>query len=504
MGAHGLFPNSAGFDRVGSSSNRLSSTGGLCHPENSMGSKVLLISNNRCTTPDAVFPLGLAYLNSALRRAGHHTLWADSLAGGESIESVLARYQPDAIGISVRNIDDVIICKRETFFDNLSWLGATIRRKIKCPVVVGGSGFSIFPRQLLELSGADYGICGEGETGFVCLLAALSNSRGFSGIPGLVYRENGNLVINPPAVSPGTRPLEDGDRPTSIAEYYLRASGMMNVQTQRGCACHCCYCTYPVIEGSRHRHHSAESVADEFAQLQRLGAHYAFIVDSVFNSSIRHVTEICEAILRRGVKLSWACFLRPQGLTLEMMKLMKRAGLAHIEFGSDSFSDEVLAAYQKGFTFDDILHSSELASQENIDFCHFLISGGPGETMETLRRGFEASLRIRNAVMMAVVGMRIYPGTPLSQQALTEGCIGRDSDLLRPTYYLAPGLSVDGVFAQLTDFARRAPNWIVGDPVPAYTSLIGRLRKKGTVGPLWSYFSTIQRLWPQGVNGNGK
>ena len=170
-----------------------------------MGSKVLLISNNRCTTPDPVFPLGLAYLNSALRRAGHHTLWADSLAGGESIESVLARYQPDAVGISVRNIDDVIIRKRETFFDNLSWLGETIRRKTKCPVVVGGSGFSIFPRQLLELSGADYGICGEGETGFVSLLDALNNGRGFSGIPGLVYRENGNVVINPPAVSPGTR-----------------------------------------------------------------------------------------------------------------------------------------------------------------------------------------------------------------------------------------------------------------------------------------------------------
>ncbi|MGD0410709.1 MAG: lipid biosynthesis B12-binding/radical SAM protein [Verrucomicrobiota bacterium] len=469
-----------------------------------MGGKVLLISNNRCATPDPVFPLGLAYLNSALRRAGHQTLWADSLAGGESIEAVLARYQPDAVGISIRNIDDVIIRKRETFFDNLSWLGETIRRKIKCPVVAGGSGFSIFPRQLLELSGADYGICGEGETGFVSLLDALNNGRGFSGIPGLVCRENGNVVINPPAVSPGTRALEDGDRPAPIAEYYLRASGMMNVQTQRGCACHCCYCTYPLIEGKHHRHHSADGVADEFAQLQRLGAHYAFVVDSVFNSSHRHVSEICEAILRRNVELAWGCFLRPQGLTPEMMKLMKRAGLAHIEFGSDSFCDEVLAAYQKGFTFDDILYSSELANHENIDFCHFLISGGPGETLETLRRGFEASLRIKNAVMMAVVGMRIYPGTSLHQQAQAEGCIGRNTDLLAPTYYLAPGLSVDGVFAQLTEFARRAPNWIVGDPAPAYTSLIGRLRKKGAVGPLWSYFSTMQRLWPQGVNGNRK
>jgi radical SAM superfamily enzyme YgiQ (UPF0313 family) len=469
-----------------------------------MASKVLLISNNRCTTPDPVFPLGLAYLSSALRQAGHDTLWADILAGGENIEAALARWQPDVVGISVRNIDDVAIRKRETFFNNLSWLGETVRRKIQCPVVVGGSGFSIFPRQLLELSGADYGIRGEGEAGMVSLLAALENGRDISGIPGLVYRKNGNVVVNPPSVSPCGQTLEEGDRPASITEYYLRASGMLNIQTQRGCACRCCYCTYPVIEGKHHRHHSAEAVAGEFEQLQRMGARYVFIVDSVFNSSKSHAAEICEAILRRNVKLSWGCFLRPQGLTPELMKLMKRAGLAHIEFGSDSFCDEVLAACQKGFTLDDILHSSELASHENMDYCHFLISGGPGETMETLRRGFEASLRLKNAVMMAVVGMRIYPGTPLFEQALAEGRVSRDTDLLAPAYYLAPGLSVDGVFARLQEFARLAPNWIVGDPGPAYTNLIERLRKKGVIGPLWSYFSTIQRLWPHGVDGNAK
>jgi radical SAM superfamily enzyme YgiQ (UPF0313 family) len=467
-----------------------------------MANKVLLISDNRCTKPDPVFPLGLAYLNSALRRAGHDTHWVDSLAGAEQIEDVLAGYRPDVVGISVRNIDDVIIRKRETFFDNLPSLGETIRQKIKCPVVVGGSGFSIFPRQLLDMTGADYGICGEGEAGFVSLLAALNNGRNFSGIAGLVYRENGTVVINPPAGVPDGQTLETGDRPASVSDYYLRTSGMLNLQTQRGCACRCCYCTYPVIEGRHNRRRSAEAVADEFEQVQRLGARYAFIVDSVFNSSPRHVTEICEAILRRNVKLGWGCFLRPQGLTPELMRLMKRAGLAHIEFGSDSFCDEVLAAYQKGLTFDDILHSSELADRENIDFCHFLISGGPGETRETLRRGFEASLRIKNAVIIAVVGMRIYPGTQLFPQAVAEGCIGRETDLLAPAYYLAPGLKVDEVFAGLQQFARLASNWIVGDPPPAYTRLVERLRKKGTVGPLWSYFSTIQRLWPQGVNGN--
>ena len=164
----------------------------------------------------------------------------------------------------------------------------------------------------------------------------------------------------------------------------------------------------------------------------------------------------------------------------------------------------MLEAYQKDFTFDDILYSSELAHHEQVDFCHFLICGGPGETSGTLQTGFEQSLRLKGTVIMAVVGMRVYPGTQLFERAVAEGRIHRDADLLSPAYYLAPGLTVEGIFEQLQEFARRSPNWIVGDPVPTYTSLIERFRKRGVVGPLWGYFSLIQRLWPQGVPGATK
>jgi radical SAM superfamily enzyme YgiQ (UPF0313 family) len=461
-----------------------------------MKTRVLLVSNNGCTTPDPVFPLGLSFLNSALRQAGHETLWADKLAGNESIADLAAGFRPDAAGISVRNIDDVIISKQETYFDNLALLVEIIHQAAGCPVVLGGSGFSIFPRQLLELSGANYGICGEGETAFVSLLAALGNQSGLSTIPGLVYRINGRVVVNRNEGGSPNCHLTADDRPAAIAGYYLRDGGMMNLQTQRGCACHCCYCTYPLIEGSRSRRRDAETVADEFEQLQDLGCRYVSIVDSVFNSSPRHVTEICEALLRRRTKLPWGCFLRPQGLNAELMRLMRRAGLSHIEFGSDSFNDEVLAAYQKGLTFDDIEHSSELAAREEIDVCHFLIIGGPGETMETLRRSCEASRHLKDAVIMSVVGMRIYPETPLFHQAVAEGLLPPDRNLLAPTYYLSAELHQEAVFTLLKAFARQSPNWIVGDPVPAYRKLVERLRKRGMSGPLWSYLSVMQRLTP--------
>jgi radical SAM superfamily enzyme YgiQ (UPF0313 family) len=466
-----------------------------------MGARVLLISHNRCTAPDPVFPLGLACLNSALRRAGHEVHWADLLADAEPLEEVLGRCRPEVAGISLRNLDDVLIGRQETFFDNLRSLVETIRRRSGCPVVLGGSGYSIFPRRLLEVSDADYGICGEGEVSFVSLISALERPDERSRIPGLAWREPGRIGSNPPARGGAGHGVEEADRPERITRYYLRASGMLNVQTQRGCPCHCCYCTYPVIEGSERRARPAEAVAEEFARLERLGARYLFLVDSVFNASARHVTEVCEAILRRELKLAWGCFLRPQGLTAGLMRLMKRAGLAHIEFGSDSFCDEVLAACHKGLTFEDIAHSDDLANLERIDCCHFLIAGGPGETPETLERGFEASARLKNAVILAVPGMRIYPGTPLCEQALAEGRIGSEAELLAPVYYVAPGLSVEALLAQLREFARRRPNWIVGEPAPGYLRVVERLRQKGALGPLWSYFAAAQRLWP-GAGGN--
>ena len=461
-----------------------------------MPSRVLLISANRCTTPDPVFPLGLGCLNAALRKAGHQTAWFDPLAEAGRLEAVLESYRPDFVGISVRNIDDVLIHTQETLFGEAVSLSARIRERTTCPIIVGGSGFSLFPQQLLELTGADYGICGEGEASLVSLIARLEAGRDVSGIPGCVFRQNGTIVVNPPLVSPLDGGPEENDWPGALTAYYLQASGTLNLQTQRGCRFRCCYCTYPLIEGRRHRGRDPEAVATDLEHLQRLGARYVYLVDSIFNSSAAHVTEICEAILRRGVKVSWGCFLRPQGLSSELMRLMARAGLSHAEFGSDSFCDAVLEACQKDLTFDDILAASELARRENVGACHFLICGGPGETAATLRESFQNSQRLNGAVIMAVAGMRVYPGTALFERAVAEGQIRREADLLQPAYYFAPGLTEAAVRAQLEEFARLPPNWMIGDPPPAYRNLVERLRHRGIVGPLWSYFAMLQRLGP--------
>ncbi|HUI08574.1 MAG TPA: lipid biosynthesis B12-binding/radical SAM protein [Verrucomicrobiae bacterium] len=455
--------------------------------------RVLLISSNRCREPYPVFPLGLAHLASALRRAGHTTYLLDSQVTTVPIDRVLAEFRPDIVGISMRNVDDVQPLRRETYFNGDAELCRNLRRHCTCPVVVGGTAFSIFPEQLLTLTGADFGIHGAGEVAFNRLIEALATGADPRDIRGLVYRRGERIVVNPCDLAEPICP-EAAERPPELVDFYLRQSSMLNIQTQRGCQLKCCYCTYPLIDGRRCRRRAPDAVAAELEAMQRQGAKHVFITDSVFNTSAEHVAGICEAILRRNLKVQWSCFLRPQRLTRGLMTLMARAGLTHIEFGADSFCDSVLAEYGKALTFDDIWQSSELARTADVRYAHFLICGGPGETRETLQTTFANSNRLQGAIIFALAGMRVYPGTPLLARAQREGVLPPDVDLLPPVYYLSPDLTRRELLRQLATFKRQAPNWLVGAAPPSFAQLSDRLRQRGVVGPLWEYYAPLQRL----------
>ena len=456
-----------------------------------MPSRILLIGGNNCDQPYPVFPLGIAHIDTALRRAGHTTRIHDTQASQGPLERVLAEFNPDVVGISLRNVDDVQLLSRETYLGDAIQLSQTIRRLCSCPIVLGGTAFSIFPEQLLRRTNADYGIHGAGEAAFNRLIDALATGADPSAIPGLVYRRGERIVINPrdPAESASLGPAE---RPQDLVEFYVRRSSMLSISTQRGCNLPCCFCTYPLIEGRENRRRDPEEVADELAAIQQQGARHVFIADAVFNLTNEHVANVCEAVLRRSIKLTWTCFLRPKNLTTELMSLMASAGLTHIEFGADSFCDEVLAEYGKTFAFSDIVHSTDLARAARVHCSHFVICGGPGETRATLQTGFENSRRLTGAVIFAFAGMRIYPGTALFARARREGIVPPNADLVEPVYYISPALTEAQLLEQLAEFGRLASNWIVGPAPPSFAPIAERLRQRGVVGPLWEYYTALR------------
>jgi radical SAM superfamily enzyme YgiQ (UPF0313 family) len=434
----------------------------------------------------------MAYVAAALERCGCEVILSDCNYDYDQIEQIVLQQNPSCIGISIRNIDDVRIENNTFFIPELESLVKRLKVVTDVPLVLGGSAYSLFPERLLELTGANYGITGEGELSFTLLVQCMGTGKAelttLETIPALVYRKGTTVVKNP------AHPLEPDKivkplRSKNMLEYYIKASSVVNIQTQRGCPYNCCYCTYPLIEGCMIRQRNPIDVVDEIEQLVSIGAQYLFIVDSVFNLSNDHITSICEEMLKRNITIQWSCFLRPQGLTSELIHLMKKAGLSHIEFGSDSLCDSVLHAYGKNFTFDDIYQSSEYAREHRVNYAHFLIAGGPGETEATLNEGFENSKRLRKTVFFPFIGMRIFPGTSLFDRALEEHVIDEHRDFLDPIFYISPSLDLSRIRRIHEGFRSQMPNWVIDDVSPEVRSVMDGLRKMGIRGPLWEFLA---------------
>jgi radical SAM superfamily enzyme YgiQ (UPF0313 family) len=455
--------------------------------------KVLLVSSNRCKYPYPVYPLGVSHIASALMNQGYSVRLCDMGIENDQLESTLSEFQPDFIGFSIRNIDDIRIDNTTYFIPELNDLVKLVRSCCRVPIILGGSAFSLFPAQLLKLTYADYGIIGEGEETIVNLLALLSQNNQpteiqLSSLHGLVYHLGDSVKCNAVRVM-DPKAISFAFRDTAIEPYYRENSGVINIQTQRGCPCKCCYCTYPLIEGSSPRYRSAEQVVSELIESKKRGNNYFFFVDSVFNTNTNHVISICEELIRREINIAWSCFLKPSNLSEEMMVLMARAGLKHIEFGSDSFCDSVLHEYNKDFTFEEIYNASEWARIQNIHYAHFLITGGPGETEKTLHESFENSKRLSKTVIFPFTGMRLFPGTSLFNRAIREKLIESSANCLEPLFYISPMISKDKITQILQSFQKMMPNWVIEDASPALMNIMSRLRKKGISGPLWEFLA---------------
>jgi len=457
--------------------------------------RILLVNLNSYDQPYPVYPLGLAYIDGALRDAGHVTLLWDSRAAQQTLEAAIAGFRPDLVGISMRNVDNVQYHNPRSFVQEVVACCRGLRAVTSVPLVLGGSAFSVFPRELFELTGVDFGIQGEGERTLLRLIEALQAGRTPEGIPGLYQRgQDGTtrwLPTSPNDVAFTSEPRHD---PALLAAYVKQGS-LPGIQTQRGCPLRCCYCTYPLIEGKRSRYRTGEQVVEEMRRMRQLGVRYTFIVDSVFNTRPDHVAEICEALIRADIDMEWECFLRPRNATRELLALMQRAGLRHVEFGSDSFSDPVLKSYAKSFTFDEIRQASESAHALGLHYSHFIIFGGPGETPETVEETLARAQTLPGAYFFATIGMRIYPDTPLWRLLAPEKNGETAADYLpQPRFHLAPGFTVEGLYGRLAEVKKQHHNWVVGDPPPAFLTTINKLRDRGLRGPMWEYIELLQRF----------
>jgi len=445
---------------------------------------ILFVSANQLKEPYPVYPLGISYLIAYLEQhlIGFKSYVFDFNQGNyNDLKQKILQLNPKYICISLRNVDDVNFYSKNSYVSHYSEIIKTVRIVTNSKIIIGGPGYSIFPKEMYNLLQPDFGIFGEGEISLYKLINKLENNESdFSEIPRLVYVTNNKVVINNKdnsKLQPQTSYINE------ITDYYWQNSGMLNIQTKRGCPYKCIYCTYPLIEGKKVRTHNPELLIENIKKyITDNKIDYFFFTDSLFNIQNKFNYEFAELVIKNKLNFKWGAYFNFKNLTEDLLKLLKRAGLCHIEFGTDSLCDITLKSYNKPFTFSEILSISNICNKLEIDFAHFLILGGYGETVETLKETFINSAKIGRTVFFPFVGMRIYPNTKLYNIALNENKIKPDENLILPKYYISDEYD-DALAKKLA--LQSGKRWVFPDEDSSV--IINKLRAKGKKGPLWEY-----------------
>jgi len=405
--------------------------------------KILLISANTEQINMPVLPLGMACIGAAVQDAGHEVntlnlMMARDIRG--LLRETITGFSPDVIGISVRNIDDQMMEPPNFLLDAVKMVVSECRSLSDAPIVLGGAGYSIFPRRVLEYLEADMGIQGEGEKSFVMLLERLEHKADTSQIPGLCLPEIGLLKKNQPV-----KDLDHHPQPL-LNVHLLLPSGLKNeeiwfpVQTRRGCAMDCSYCSTASIEGRLLKKHSVGRAVDIIRQYANAGIKNFFFVDNTFNFPLSYAKALCDRIITEGLNIRWRCILYPWKIDDELVEKMAQAGCKEVSLGFESGSESILKRMNKRYTPDDVRRISKMLGKQQIHRMGFLLLGGPGETKDSVEQSLYFAESLETEAMKITSGIRIYPDTALHRIAVDEGILEPDEDLLFPKFYMAKGL----------------------------------------------------------------
>jgi len=130
----------------------------------------------------------------------------------------------------------------------------------------------------------------------------------------------------------------------------------------------------------------------------------------------RHVTGICNEMLKRHIRIPWTCMGDAMFSDYETLALMARAGCIGMKFGVESASPEILKSIHKPLNLDMakrvVKWCKELGISTHATFC----LGLPGETPATIKQTMDF-MELLNADTSQVSKAVPYPGTPLYKWA---------------------------------------------------------------------------------------
>jgi radical SAM superfamily enzyme YgiQ (UPF0313 family) len=404
-----------------------------------------------------VFPIGLAYIASAVKDDHELYCWDPNTSEDPTNEfsKLLEKTTPHVVGISLRNVDSALSSRARSYYSEFASMIKIIREKVpSCKIVVGGPGFSLFAKEIMQRSPEiDFGIILEGEQAFAQLLKNLEHPERVSN---LVFRKNNQIhftetqIVDFESLPPPSRDLFD-------LRGYRKKSHSMNVQTKRGCEFDCIFCPNNFLSGYSYRFRSPKSVVDEIEQLKNV---YGFdslrFVDSTFNYPFEYARKICQELAARKLEIDWTADFHAAYVNESFIREAVQSGCSAFNFSPDGASDRALAMLRKNMRVEHIKNTISLVKKvEGANASYSFMYDLPYYNSEHMiglarlipRMVVELGQKLYGIYMTRI---RIYPYAPLYNLAVKEGFITKCTDILYPIYYSSSSsLSIENIAANL-------------------------------------------------------
>jgi anaerobic magnesium-protoporphyrin IX monomethyl ester cyclase len=334
-------------------------------------------------------PLGLLYLSAYLKQADIPVeVFDTTFSDRATLTERLSSGSPGVIGVYSN------LMMRATVL----WITGEAKR-LGWTVVVGGPEGANYPAEYLD-AGADVVVIGEGEATLAELIPALDHvgPHRLQGIAGTVFRdEDGKIVHNIEREKiKDIDSLPWPDREAIDIAHYVdiwrthHGMGSVNLITARGCPYKCNWCSHAVFGYTHRRRSPADCAAEVQFIKERYQPEQVWYADDVFTISHKWLFDYAAELKPRGLKLPFETISRADRMRKdEVMATLADMGCYRIWIGSESGSQRILDAMQRGVTVEEVQQATKSAQAHGIEVGMFLMWGYDGETIEDIEATIE-------------------------------------------------------------------------------------------------------------------
>ena len=373
---------------------------------------------------NVIMPLGIAYIAAVLKKNEFNV---------EILDCVPLKISREALGEKLKKINPDILAFTATVLTITNAIKVANYLKAILPedtvFVIGGPHFTSLPEKTLEEACFDFGILGEGEYSFLEFVKTIeSGKKKFSEIKSLVWRENGNVIINERKLP--IKNLDEIPYPARELFFFFYFYAPMpggykrlpsaHMITSRGCPYKCTFCDRSVF-GNKFRARTANNVVDEIEVLvKEYGVKDIKFFDDLFTIDKKRVMRICDEILNKKIDISWSCSSRVDSVDLELLHKMKKAGCWMISYGIESGNQVVLDRIKKSITLEQSMQAIKWSKKVGIKTMALIIIGMPGETKQSIEDTISFAKKLSTDVV-AFYAVMVYPGNELYEIIKKEG-----------------------------------------------------------------------------------